>query len=186
MKDRIEEYETKRKSQAAPSPATERPINSSYNSPGHNDYNDSNDTIEQAGSTAPPQARNEPSTPSPPTSPLNRGSLGRIQMAMAYLRSGLSIIPLNGKAPVIPNWTKFAHQLPTTDHVSVWRHEHPTANLGIVCGPASGVFVLDQDGEEGLQSLLLRELPPTPKVKTASGRGTTILRCRRTPSSRML
>ena len=180
MKDRIEEYETKRKSQAAPSPATERPINSSYNSPGHNDYNDSNDTIEQAGSTAPPQARNEPSTP------LHRGSPGRIQMAMAYLRSGLSIIPLNGKAPVIPDWTKFAHQLPTTDHVSVWRHEHPTANLGIVCGPASGVFVLDQDGEQGLQSLLLRELPPTPKVKTASGRGTTILRCRRTPSSRML
>lgn len=189
MKDRIEEYETKRKSQAAPSPATERPINSSYNSPGHNDYNDSNDTIEQAGSTAPPQARNEPSTPStpsPPTTPLHRGSPGRIQMAMAYLRSGLSIIPLNGKAPVIPDWTKFAHQLPTTDHVSVWRHEHPTANLGIVCGPASGVFVLDQDGEEGLQSLLLRELPPTPKVKTTSGRGTTILRCRRTPSSRML
>ncbi len=44
-----------------------------------------------------------------------------------------------------------------------------------------GLFVLDQDGEQGLQSLLLRELPPTPKVKTASGRGTTILRCRRTP-----
>ena len=42
------------------------------------------------------------------------------------------------------------------------------ANLGIVCGPASGVFVLDQDGEQGPQSLLLRELPPT--VKTGSGR----------------
>jgi len=107
-------------------------------------------------------------------------------MAMAYLRAGLSINPLNGKVPAVPDWTKFAHQLPTTDHVSVWWHEHSTANLWIVCGPASGVFVLDQDGEQGLQSLLLRELPPTPKVKTASGRGTTILRCRRTPSSRML
>ena len=91
-------------------------------------------------------------------------------MAMAYLRAGLSINPLNGKVPAVPDWTKFAHQLPTTDHVSVWWHEHSTANLGIVCGPASSVFVLDQDGEQGLQSLLLRELPPTPKVKTASGR----------------
>ena len=89
-------------------------------------------------------------------------------MAMAYLRAGLSINPLNGKVPAVPDWTKFAHQLPTTDHVSVWWHEHSTANLGIVCGPASSVFVLDQDGEQGLQSLLLRELPPT--VKTGSGR----------------
>ncbi len=54
-------------------------------------------------------------------------------MAMAYLRAGLSINPLNGKVPAVPDWTKFAHQLPTTDHVSVWWHEHPTANLGIVC-----------------------------------------------------
>ena len=87
-----------------------------------------------------------------------RGSPGRIQMAMAYLRAGLSINPLNGKVPAVPDWTKFAHQLPTTDHVSVWWHEHPTANLGIVCGTASGVFVLDQDGEQGLQ------IPPSARV----------------------
>ena len=126
MKDRIEKYEAKRKAQAAPAsspkPAKERPNGTSKNtidslSNGHNGYNDSNDA-ETAGSTTPPQVRNEPSTPSP-TTPLHRGSPGRIQMAMAYLRAGLSINPLNGKVPAVPDWTKFAHQLPTTDHVSV-------------------------------------------------------------------
>jgi len=151
MKERIETYEAKRKG----TNEEKRP--------------------ENAGAAVPsPQAATELSAPV-----IHRGSPERVQVAMAYLRAGLSVIPLcppggsrpaAGKAPLFKDWNTFAKQLPTSDHVSVWWSKTPNANLGVVCGPASGVFVLDQDGEEGEQSLLMRELPPTPTVKTASGR----------------
>jgi hypothetical protein len=108
---------------------------------------------------------------------IQRGSPERMQVAMAYLRAGLSVIPLrppgtksDGKTPLIKDWSAFSTKLPTPDHISTWWNKTPAANLGVVCGSASGVFVLDQDGEEGEQSLLMRELPSTPMVKTASGR----------------
>jgi len=51
---------------------------------------------------------------------------------------------------------------------------NPKSNIGVATGPISGVFVIDIDGEEGLESLRkagcpLESLPPTPSVKTGGG-----------------
>jgi hypothetical protein len=56
---------------------------------------------------------------------------------------------------------------------AVWE-DNPWANIGIRTGPESGIWVLDPDGEDGIQDLakLAAEngpLPRTPTLKTGSG-----------------
>jgi bifunctional DNA primase/polymerase-like protein len=56
---------------------------------------------------------------------------------------------------------------------AVWE-DTPWANIGIRTGPESGIWVLDLDGEDGIQDLAKLEaengpLPRTPTLKTGSG-----------------
>ena len=137
----------------------------------------------------PPPSREATNEGPPPKTPDDTGDLPpadeatvrsmpeRTQIALAYLKAGMSIIPLKppgegpgaGKAPLVKDWATFSSKLPTRDHVIAWWNRTPRANLGIVCGTATGVFVLDQDGEEGAKSLFMRDLPETPRVKTGAG-----------------
>jgi hypothetical protein len=67
------------------------------------------------------------------------------------------------------------HAIATTDaaHIAEWWTAHPTANVGVVCGAASGLVVLDVDpakgGAESLITLFLRGCPQTLTVRTGSG-----------------
>src|SRR5438552_781278 len=56
-----------------------------------------------------------------------------------------------GKHPAIKEWNKAA----TTDRVQIkkWWDEHPGRGIGIATGEASGLTVLDVDGEEGVETL---------------------------------
>lgn len=77
-----------------------------------------------------------------------------------------------GKHPIGKGWQESA-----TADISAIRKgwgEHPDANIGVACGEASGVLVLDIDGEAGQQSLMALEaehgaLPMTWTVITGSG-----------------
>lgn len=77
-----------------------------------------------------------------------------------------------GKHPRIGAWQEKA----TTDEPTIrgWWSRWPEAQIGIACGPESGVWVLDVDGPDGAASLdkLIREngaLPDTLTIRTGSG-----------------
>lgn len=77
-----------------------------------------------------------------------------------------------GKHPITRNGLKDA----TTDaeQINEWFEQHPTANVAIVTGAASGIVVVDLDvkpGKNGIESLdaLNLDLPPTAVVTTGSG-----------------
>jgi predicted P-loop ATPase len=87
----------------------------------------------------------------------------------------MKIFPLRprGKTPLTPHGFKDA----TTDleAIASWWRKYPDANIGLVTGPESGLWVLDVDGAEGSASLALLEqehgaLPATPLQRTGKGR----------------
>lgn len=72
--------------------------------------------------------------------------------ALAYAGAGWAVFPLKPgeKVPAVKHGVKEA----TTDLAQVgewWQREY---NIGVACGEPSGLFVLDVDGEVGLDSLV--------------------------------
>jgi hypothetical protein len=69
-----------------------------------------------------------------------------------YMERGWPVLPLvpRGKVPLVRHGLKDA----STDRgqVEEWRRRWPRANIGVVTGPASGLLVIDLDGDEGLGS----------------------------------
>ena len=100
------------------------------------------------------------------------------QDALEYLAMGFSVIPLRGsgsvedrKRPVLDSWERFQRERATPDEVGRWFDEHPRANLGIVTGAVSGIFVLDLDGKNA-QALVRKAgilLPKTACAATGNG-----------------
>jgi hypothetical protein len=82
--------------------------------------------------------------------------------------AGLRVFPLKprDKKPVGP-WKEFQDRAPTEDELALW--DAGNYNVGIVCGAASGVVVLDVDSPEAQQVVDGLELPATPAVRTARG-----------------
>ena len=97
--------------------------------------------------------------------------------ALAYARRGWRVIPIprGRKHPAIPAWQTAG----TTDEARIrhWWTTSPDDGIGIVTGPASGVWVLDVDvadgkaGDDTLAELIdtYGELPDTYEVITGSG-----------------
>ena len=78
-----------------------------------------------------------------------------------------------GKHPTLIDWVSRATYDEAT--VKAWWTEEPLANIGLVTGITSGIFVLDVDGEAGEVSLaklesLYSKLPVTYEVETGRGR----------------
>lgn len=88
-------------------------------------------------------------------------------------RFGWRTLPLNGKIPIIPDWPNQATTNP--DRIMKWWAKWPDANVGIHCGRASGIVVIDIDprggGDDSFDALIdeLGPLPPTPEVLTGGG-----------------
>lgn len=114
---------------------------------------------------------------------------GYANAALKYAERGWPVIPLHcpaasgcscskadcqspGKHPRTKSGLKDATCDPAT--VREWWNLWPNANVGIVTGPESGLFVLDVDGEQGEQSLMdleqrHGELPETLTVLSGGG-----------------
>jgi hypothetical protein len=95
--------------------------------------------------------------------------------ALQLAQKGLAVFPCQprGKEPACDTGLHAA----TTDleRIDRWWHAFPDLNIGVATGTASGIFVLDIDGEDGEGSLLKLEgehgtLPPTVEAITGKGR----------------
>lgn len=66
---------------------------------------------------------------------------------------GVRVFPVErgGKIPLIKEWTTEASCAATT--IAAWDRQYPGCNWALACGPESGVFVLDVDGENGKASM---------------------------------
>lgn len=93
-----------------------------------------------------------------------------LEQAIAYHRLGLGVIPLcpRDKRPMM-KWDRYQLRRPTEEEITQWWTEAPDANIGIVTGAVSGIFVLDIDGVEGANSVKDKHLPPTPAGRTSRG-----------------
>ncbi len=92
-------------------------------------------------------------------------------IAALYYRSlGWSVIPIKpkDKKPAI-KWEQYQTERASEEQIRAWWKKWPRANVGIVTGAISGIIVLDEDGPEGRQSLIDKELPPTTCAVTGSG-----------------
>lgn len=100
-----------------------------------------------------------------------------MRAALEYAARGWSVFPCQprGKTPITPNGFKDASSDPA--QVREYWTRYPRANIGIVTGKASGIFVVDIDvgeGKAGPESLAELErkngtLPPTLRARTGSG-----------------
>lgn len=84
---------------------------------------------------------------------------------------GFIPIPLDGKRPMIQNWTKLTHDN-YDGLLNFWKDRK--CNVGILTGPISKIIVVDIDiADQGLETWneWIQEFsdPLTPKVKTGSG-----------------
>jgi hypothetical protein len=98
--------------------------------------------------------------------------IGRAALKMAG--HGFAVFPVEarGKRPVTPNGLKDAKRDPAA--IAACWTKHPHLNVAVATGAASGIVVLDVDGEEGWDSLLAlqeehQDLPDTLSVKTPGG-----------------
>jgi|TARA_B100001964_G_scaffold219858_1_gene262369 hypothetical protein len=85
------------------------------------------------------------------------------------LSEKFSLIPLNGKAPIERDWTKWCSK-----KRAFKQNEFKNNNAGIACGKASGVLVLDMDNEKKFKKLLKDNnysMPETYQVKTGRADG---------------
>jgi Protein of unknown function (DUF3987)/Bifunctional DNA primase/polymerase, N-terminal/Primase C terminal 1 (PriCT-1) len=114
-----------------------------------------------------------------------------LRAALLYASRGRAVVPLHtpvgdgcsceegprclhpGKHPRLNRWQKLASSDPVV--IGDWWSRWPDANVGIVCGELSGVFVVDVDNRHGgdvsLEELEARIGPLTPTLTTLTGGG---------------
>jgi hypothetical protein len=80
--------------------------------------------------------------------------------AYKYIERGLVVIPLNGKIPVIKNWSAFAKSKPSDILIESWESRYAKHNIGLVTGKLSGIVAIDID-KDSAKSLV----PLSPVVK---------------------
>lgn len=90
------------------------------------------------------------------------------EAALEYLEQSRTIIPLNGKRPLIKGWTEIDFR-PTPDDVEKWFSEFGKnlTGIGLRTGIVDEMFVLDLEVEQNLSALDL----PSSGVRAKSGRG---------------
>jgi hypothetical protein len=78
-----------------------------------------------------------------------------LDAALSYEQMGFSVIPLipGQKKPMI-KWQQYQKERATAEQITKWWADAPKANIGIVTGDVSGVFVVDIDTKEGQENLL--------------------------------
>ena len=88
--------------------------------------------------------------------------------AVEYQKLGWFVLPIikGKKQPCV----KYAHrrdQRPTQEEIRGWWKKYPSANVGMVTGPESGVDTVDVDSQEAFDRLsTVAELPDTIRYKT--------------------
>lgn len=76
-----------------------------------------------------------------------------------------NLMPVKDKKPLV-SWKELTEREQTHDEREKVIREHGAGSIGVVCGPISKVFVLDDDGSEELKNY---HIPRTATVKTPRG-----------------
>ena len=82
------------------------------------------------------------------------------ELAFEYFETDLFVIPLNGKIPLVKNWSMFSQQKPSELLMDSWCNRYPQANIGFLTGKLSGIIAIDIDKDSALGMA-----PPSPVVK---------------------
>lgn len=103
------------------------------------------------------------------------GATPMLDHALRLLSLGLSVFPLQprGKRPEI-KWEKYQRERADEAQIRAWWKAKPDANIAVATGPASGVFVLDVDGERGAATLAALQAThgPLPETwRSVTGKG---------------
>jgi Bifunctional DNA primase/polymerase, N-terminal len=87
-----------------------------------------------------------------------------------YTAHGWSVIPVRPgeKRPAV-RWQDYEVRRPGEGELERWWRNGSRLGVGVVTGRVSGIAVVDADGELGLATLEILELPRTPTVRTGSG-----------------
>jgi len=81
--------------------------------------------------------------------------MAKKEIALKYLKLGFSVIPIvanSNKKPCI-EWKEFQERLPTEKEIKEWWGKWPNANIALVTGPISKLFVIDIDSIKALEFL---------------------------------
>ena len=84
--------------------------------------------------------------------------MNRLQAALHYLDKGFSVIPIRPDKKPFIQWQDFQKRRATDEEIRAWWTKWPMANVGIVTGEISGIFVIDCDNEEAYNKI--QELLP--------------------------
>lgn len=92
--------------------------------------------------------------------------------ALNYRKVGFSVIPVKhgDKRPLIA-WQEFQKRRAEEEEITAWWVSHPDANVGIVTGEISDLFIIDIDTEDGQKNIdaILPDTIECPVVKTPRG-----------------
>ena len=96
--------------------------------------------------------------------------------ALVYVAKGLAVIPLRGryglnydnaKMPILKAWQK---AVPDAGLVEKWFLQKPDIDIGLLCGKANNIFVLDADKAIGMATADALKLPNTVVNVTPKGK----------------
>jgi hypothetical protein len=93
--------------------------------------------------------------------------------ALNYAALGFSVIPVNGKKPVLDMWGKYQFQRADARMIFSWRVADILRGFGVVCGRISNCVVIDLDGDEAVTTwrAAFPHLLDTYTVTSGSGHG---------------
>ena len=100
------------------------------------------------------------------------GQIMFLETALEYKERGFSIIPIiEGTKKPLVKWEMYQKQRATKEQIIEWWTKTPNANIGIVTGEISDLFVIDIDTEEGFKNLegIIPDALVLPTVQTPRG-----------------
>lgn len=89
--------------------------------------------------------------------------------------NGYSVMPVEGKRPVMPEWQRYCEALATPDVFDKWEKGCPELNIGLCLGPASGIVGIDIDSEDKDLLIAARGLLPSSPLIKVGKKGFTLL-----------
>lgn len=78
----------------------------------------------------------------------------KLEQALAYSGAGFAVFPLieNQERPQLLGCFKDASKDP--EAIKRWWNKHTHTNIGLAMGKSSGLFVVDQDGKNGVDVII--------------------------------
>lgn len=92
--------------------------------------------------------------------------------ALKYYKAGCSVIPIQpGKKIPLVKWERYQKERADEKRIQQWWTKNPNANIGLVTGKLSGIYVIDVDTDEGREAIAeyLSDSLETPSCITPGG-----------------